>query len=284
MVAKMNPNPNPLSKYFRQPAIYLRLPSSGKFYPPGTINMPPSGELAIYPMTAVDEITNRTPDALFNGSATANIIGSCVPDIKDPWAVTTVDISALLCGVRLASYGPDMNITTTCPSCGHTHEITVDLRLVLDQIKMPDYSEPLVVGDLNFYFTPLTYRQINEISKTQFEDSKLIQVLNDTELPEEQRMEKLGEAFRRITTLTIHSISASIGAVKTQDAMVTDQQQIEELLVNAPKSLFEAVRDRAVLLREQTDLKPVQITCEECQHQYPQAFTLDMSTFFETAS
>ena len=284
MVVKMNQNPNPLSKYFRQPAIYLRLPSGGKFYPPGTLNMPPSGELAVFPMTAVDEITNRTPDALFNGSSTANIIGSCIPDIKDPWAVTTVDISALLCGVRLASYGHDMNITTTCPACGHAHEVTVDLRQVLDQIKMPDYSDPLVVGDLNFYFTPLTYRQINEISKTQFEDSKLIQVLNDNELPEEQRMEKLGEAFRRITTLTIHSISASIGAVKTQDAMVTDQAQIEELLVNAPKSLFEAVRDRAVLLREQTDLKPVQITCESCQHQYPQSFTLDMSNFFETAS
>ena len=31
---------NPLSKYFRQPKIYLRLPSKGKFYPPGVIDMP----------------------------------------------------------------------------------------------------------------------------------------------------------------------------------------------------------------------------------------------------
>lgn len=280
----MSQNPNPLSKYFRQPAIYLPLPSGGKFYPPGAVNMPVNGELPIFPMTAVDEITNRTPDALFNGSATANIIGSCIPDIKDPWAITSVDLSALLCAVRLASYGHDMNITTTCPSCGNTHDVTVDLRMVLDAIKMPDYNQPLVVGDLNFFFTPLTYRQINEISKTQFEDSKLIQVLNDTEIPEEKRMEQLGDAFRRITALTMRSISASIGAIKTQDTMVTDQQQIEELLVNAPKSLFEAVRDRAVLLREQTDLKPVQITCETCQHQYPQSFTLDMSNFFEIAS
>ena len=280
----MNQNPNPLSKYFRQPAIYLRLPSGGKFYQPGAIDLPPNGEMAVYPMTAVDEITNRTPDALFNGSATANVIGSCVPGFKDPWAITSVDLSALLCAVRLASYGHDMNITTTCPSCGHVHDVTIDLRSVLDQIVMPDYGDPLTVGDLSFYFTPLTYRQINEISKTQFEDSKLMQVLNDTDIPEEQRMEKLGEAFRRITRLTIRSISASIGAIKTQEAMVTDNAQIEELLINAPKSLFEAVRDRAVLLREQTDLKPVQITCEECQHQYPQAFTLDMSNFFETAS
>lgn len=280
----MNQNPNPLTKYFRQPAIYLRLPSSGKFYPAGSIDLPPNGEIPIYPMTAVDEITNRTPDALFNGSATANIIGSCVPGIKNPWLVTAVDLSALLCAVRLASYGHDMNINTTCPKCGHSHEVVVDLRMVIDQIKMPDYSEPLVAGDLSFYFTPLTYQQINEISKTQYEDSKLMQVLNNTELPESERMEKLGEAFRRITSLTMRSISASIGAVKTQDAMVTDQAQIEEFLMNAPKSLFESVRDRVVKLREQTDLRPVQITCEECTNQYPQEFTLDMSNFFETAS
>ena len=59
----MNPN-NPLKQYFRQPAIYIRLPSQGKNYPEGSLNMPPTGELAVYPMTAIDEITYRTPDAL----------------------------------------------------------------------------------------------------------------------------------------------------------------------------------------------------------------------------
>lgn len=284
MVAKMNQNSNPLNKYFRQPAIYLRLPSGGKFYPPSSISLPANGEMPIYPMTAVDEITNRTPDALFNGSATANIIRSCVPDIKEAWDVSAVDLSALLCAVRLASYGHDMNISTVCPKCGNVHDVVIDLRAVIDSIKMPDYGEPLTAGDLNFYFNPLTYRQINEISKTQFEDSKLIQVLNNNEIPEEERMEKLGDAFRRITSLTIRSISSSIAAIKTPDAMVTDHAQIEELLINAPKSLFELVRDRVVKLREQTDLKPVQITCESCQNEYPQDFTLDMSNFFETAS
>jgi hypothetical protein len=63
----MLPN-NPLTQYFRQPAIYIRLPSQGKFYPPSALNMPPNGELPILPMTSNDEITYRTPDALFNRS------------------------------------------------------------------------------------------------------------------------------------------------------------------------------------------------------------------------
>jgi hypothetical protein len=76
---------NPLRKYFRQPAIHLRLPSGGKFYPDGVVDLPPNGEIPIYPMTAVDEIITRTPDALFNGSAVPDILKSCVPNIKDPW-------------------------------------------------------------------------------------------------------------------------------------------------------------------------------------------------------
>ena len=65
---------NPLQQYFRQPAIYLRLPSNGEFYPPGSIDMPVNKEIPIFPMTAIDEITYRTPDALFNGTAVVNVI------------------------------------------------------------------------------------------------------------------------------------------------------------------------------------------------------------------
>ena len=50
---------NPLKQYFRQPAIYIRLPSNGRFYPPGAIDMPPNGELPVLPMTTLDEITCR---------------------------------------------------------------------------------------------------------------------------------------------------------------------------------------------------------------------------------
>ena len=105
----MLPN-NPLTQYFRQPAIYIRLPSQGKFYPNGSLNMPPNGELPVLPMTSVDEITYRTPDALFNGSATVSVIKSCVPNIRDPWVMPSADMDAVLVGIRIASYGHDMDM------------------------------------------------------------------------------------------------------------------------------------------------------------------------------
>lgn len=60
----MTQSANPLKQFFRQPAIYLRLPSNGDFWPAGSLQMTPNSELPVYPMTAIDEITYRTPDAL----------------------------------------------------------------------------------------------------------------------------------------------------------------------------------------------------------------------------
>jgi hypothetical protein len=280
----MNQTANPLRKYFRQPVIFLRLPSGGKFYPPGTIQMPENGELPIYPMTAVDEIATRTPDALFNGSTIMEIIRSCVPNILDPWAVHSGDLNALLAAVRLASYGSEMEISSSCPKCNHVHQISIDLRIVLDQQQMPNYDQPLVAGDLTIHCSPMTYRQINEVGKVQYEDQKIINMISQVDLSEEEKMAKLGEAFKRITALTIRSIANSIGAIRTADAMVTDQDQIHEFLINSPKIVFDSIKDHIVKLRTASEIKPIKMTCEECSHEYDQTFTLDVTNFFVTAS
>ena len=275
---------NPLRKYFRQAVIHLRLPSGGKFYPPGAIDLPPNGEIPILPMTAVDEITSRTPDALFNGSAVVNVLASCVPNILDPWVIPATDFNALLAAVRIASYGHEMEISSVCPKCGQTHQYSIDLRSALDQVRMPDYDTPAVIGDLNCFFVPMTYKQLNEVSQVQFEDQKLMQIINSSETTEEEKMTKLGEAFKRITYLTVRSIAQSIGAIKTANLMVTDTEQIEEFLINSPKDVFNRLKEHAIKLREATELAPVNIICDGCQNEYKQEFTLDMSNFFETAS
>jgi len=280
----MTQTDNPLRKYFRQAVIHLRLPSGGKFYPPGSLDLPPNGEIPILSMTAVDEITSRTPDALFNGSAVVNVLASCVPNIRDAWTIPAVDFNALLAAVRISSYGHEMEISSTCPGCGESHPYTIDLRWALDKIQMPDYDTPCVIGDLNCFFIPMTYQQMNEVSRVQYEDQKLMQVMNSSETTEEEKMQKLGDAFKRITFLTIHSIAQSIGAIKTSSAMVTDTEQIEEFLVNAPKDVFNRIKEHAIRLREATDLPPIDVTCDGCQNEYKQEFTLDMSNFFETAS
>ena len=279
----MNPN-NPLKQYFRQPAIYVKLPSLGKNYQPGSLTLPPTGELPVYPMTAIDEITYRTPDALYNGQATVNVIQSCVPDIKDAWAVPSTDIDTLLIAIRIASYGHDMDFGTTCPACNHSSEQTLDLRTVLDSIRIADYSKTVTAGDMEIFFKPLTYKHLNNNNQMQYENQKLLQMLPDSEIPDAEKMLALSDALKKITDITVIALAQSIAAVKTPQATVYEPEFIEEMLKNCDSKLFNQIRDFILDLKASSEMQPLKLICSECNHEYEQNITLDMASFFGYAS
>ncbi len=168
---------NPLKQYFRRPAVYLKLPSGGLGYAPGDIDMPENGELPVYPMTAIDEITSRTPDALFNGNAVVEIIKSCIPAIKNPWAINNIDLDPILVSIRAATHGSVMEIETKCPSCEEESKYDVNLASVLGNFKPGDYTTPLIIDELTIRFRPLNYEEMNKASMIQFEMQKMMQNL-----------------------------------------------------------------------------------------------------------
>jgi len=275
---------NPLQQFFRQPAIYIKLPSNGKFYPEGALIMPENGEIPVYPMTAVDEITYRTPDALFNGTAVVNVIQSCVPAIKNAWFIPAMDIDTLLVSIRIASYGHALDLDSTCPACNTDAELSLDLRTVLDTIRPGQYSEPIRHRDLEIYLKPMTYRSLNDNNSMQFEEQRVLQMLPGSDLPDEEKVTRLGDALKKITSITVKALADSIAAVKTPDSLVTDRAFIEEFLQNCDRSLFGNIRKQIVDLKLSGELKPMNIKCNDCGHDYQQPFTLDMVSFFEVAS
>jgi hypothetical protein len=275
---------NPLKQYFRQPAIYIRLPSDGKFYPPGALIMSPNGEYPVLPMTTVDEITYRTPDALFNGSAVPTVIESCMPNIKDAWNMPSMDIDTVLTAIRIATYGHEMGISTKCPNCSNEDEYSVDLRNVMENIGRPNYTQSLRLGDLELIFRPMSYRQINENSMIQFEEQKTLQMLADGEGDEKERMAQMGEMLKKITAVTSRALAENIALVVTPTAQVDQQEHITEWLMNCDRTMFGKIRDHIIGIKEQAELKPLAIKCSNCSHDYQQPFTLDMSNFFAAAS
>lgn len=275
---------NPLKQYFRQPSIYIRLPSNGNHYADGAIEMPINGELPVYPMTAIDEITYRTPDALFNGSAVVNVIQSCVPNIKNAWAVPAMDIDTLLTAIRIASYGHSMEFSTRCPKCGSDHEHALDLRTVLDRIKSPDYSKTIKSGDLEIFFRPMTYKNLNDNNAAQFEEQKILQLLPDSQLPETDKVTALSNAMKKITEITVKALAQSISAVKTPDSLVSETVFIEEMLEHCDRNLFNTIRDHIIETKNSAEIQPLAMTCPDCNHEYRQTVTLDMSSFFGAAS
>lgn len=277
-------NINPLSQYFRQPVIYITLPSNGKFYPTGTIEMPANRELPVLPMTAIDEITYRTPDALFNGQAVVNVIQSCIPAIKDAWAVPAMDVDTILIAIRVATYGHEMEFESTCPACRASAERALDLRSVLEKIKAPNYDTPISHGDMQFFFRPMQYRDLNSNNQLQFEEQKLFQMLPDPDIPDQEKVSNLSEALKKITQVTVKALAQSIAAVKTPQALVTENEYIEELLINCDRALFTQLRDHIINIKTQAEMPDMELICDECQHPYTQSLTLDMSSFFAPAS
>jgi hypothetical protein len=278
----MLPN-NPLTQYFRQPAIYIRLPSQGRFYPAGAINMPPNGELPVLPMTSVDEITYRTPDALFNGSATVSVIKSCVPAIRDPWAMPSADLDAVLVGIRIASYGHAMDLEVQCPACNTDDEISVDLRAVNDRLKIGEYDKPLTIGDLEIWFQPINYKSVNENSRMQLEQQQAMRVL-DSDVEDKIKLEQLNRSMMLITETTTRTIAQSIAVIKTPQAMVQETEFIMDFLKNCDSKIFNQLRDHVIRIKQQSDIQPLALTCKHCNHSYTQPFTLDLSSFFDNAS
>ena len=279
----MNPN-NPLKQYFRQPAIYIRLPSGGKHYATGTLNTSPTGEYAVFPMTAIDEITYRTPDALYNGQATVNVIQSCVPDIRNAWSVPSTDLDTLLVAIRVATYGHNMDFATTCPACKTETEQALDLRTVLDRMQPADYSRTVNVSDMEIFFRPLSYQNLNDNNKMQFESQKLLQAMPDDSVPDSAKITALGDALKKITEITVTALSQSIAAIKTPQALVTESEFIQDFLKNCDRQIFNQVRDFIIELKSNSEMPPLALTCPNCQHSYQQSLTLDMTSFFAPAS
>lgn len=271
---------NPLSNYFRRPSIYITLPSKGEFYPEGTLVMTENNELPVYPMTAVDEITYRTPDALYNGTSVVDVIQSCMPNIKDAWAIPSIDLDTILSAIRIASYGHTLELSTKCPKCEEEADWGVDLRKIIEQLDAKDFDNTVNAGDLSIHIKPLSYKDINESSMVQFEEQKIATVLQDADMSEEDKLKSMSETFKKVSEMTISTIAKSIQYVKTPTTMVTDSNQINEFLHECDRSIFETIKDNVLTMRSNTELKPLDIKCGECEHEYQQPFTLDMSNFF----
>ena len=139
---------NPLKQYFRRPALFISLPSKGKYYPPGSLENTDSCELPVFPMTAIDEITAKTPDALFNGSAVVDIIKSCIPNIKDPWSIPVMDLDPLLISIRAATNSNEMDVNSICPSCNEEGKYSVNLIGLLNNLDSGNYDDVVNIDEL----------------------------------------------------------------------------------------------------------------------------------------
>lgn len=283
---------NPLTSFMRQPKIYIRLPSNGKYWPDGSIDMPDNGELPIYSMTAKDELTLKTPDALLNGQAVVDIIQSCVPNIKNAWVTPNIDLDTLLVALRIATYGEMMEISHTVP--GTSEEVThnIDLRIVLDQVSTCDqWEEKVEVNkDIICYLTPLTYAHISHNSIKTFEAQRIIQLITNDAVSEEDKLKYLNQSVNDLSNIEFEVVSDSVRLIQTPTVEVDDKKFIKEYLQNADKNVFNKIESHLSHMQTLVGIKPLEFESSE-EHiklgaplTYRMPLNMDYSSFFVSDS
>ena len=278
--------PNPLQKYFRQPKIYLSLPSKGHWYKEGSIEMTENGELPVYAMTAKDELAFKTPDALLNGQSVVDVIQSCIPNIKNAWVIPSIDVDAILIAIRIATYGEKMEIETRVPEAGTTRKFDLDLRQLLDKYQNVSYENVVSIDNFKITLRPQTYQEYTRTAIKTFEEQRIASVINSSELNDAEKLERFSESFTKLTNVTIDMVTHGIVQIQVGDEVVVDQNHIAEFIRNADKNFFTAITDHLTAQKQKYDVEPfkVETTEEEREAGAPKTFevpiTFDQSNFF----
>ena len=276
---------NPLSKHFRRPAIYFKLPSNGKFWEEGSIDLPVTSEIPVYPMTAGDEITLKTPDALMNGSGIVSVIQSCCPNIKDAWKMPSVDVDATLIAIRIASYGAEMTVTSKCPKCNEEHDYDVDLGIINNGVVCPNFNNPILYDGLKIKLKPQQYFSVTQTNVTQFEEQKIAQALTDPNIDDDIRNAKLKASMQKILELNDRLLIESTEYIETEDGTkITNTDHLLEFYKNAPSAVTKSIEERLADIAKQGALPLVSLNCSACSESYQVPLEFDYASFFEIGS
>ena len=280
----IQPKTNPLASFYRQPKIYVKLPSKGEFYPPGSLDVSTNGEYPVYAMTAKDELMFKTPDALLSGQSTVELIKSCIPAITNPWAMPNIDLDFALIAIRIATYGDKMEVGCNCPHCQAENNYDIDLSAWFSVFNNFQYEKDIPIDQLTVHVRPYTYKEVTKTAIQTMEQQRIFQIINDDTLTDEVKLERFGASFIKLTELTVDIIADCITAIDAPDGTVTDQAMIKDFISNCAKDVFEKIQKHVIQMKDNIQFEAQNVTCGECNKSFSLPITMDQANFFAVKS
>jgi hypothetical protein len=260
MVTPQKIAPNPLMGMMRQPKIYIRLPSNGEFWAANSLEVSENGEYPVYSMTAQDELKLKIPDALMNGQAVVDVIEHCMPNIKNAWNVPNIDMDVILIAIRIATYGEKMNLPVKLGE-DVDYEYELDLRLVIDQLMSTIKWDPVIEVNegLTVFVRPINYKAMTQGALQTFETQRIIQIINNDNVSEEEKVRVFKESFAKLNKLTLGIVAESIYNIDSSSGSTSDRRHIQEFMDNVDKEVFDKIKNHIDQLRENNAIKPLNI-------------------------
>jgi hypothetical protein len=281
-------NTNPLSRYFRQPQLYISLPSAGRFYDDTVITKTANGEHAVLPMTSMDEMAFKIPDALMSGQSSVDVIRSCVPDIKDPWKLVNYDLDTVLIAIRIASYGETLDVTAGVPGTNEQASHSVSLPQMLDQIRRHVITNECVLTDgLKIKVKPLTYKQVTEAQLKTFEQQRIYSQINQSDMSAEEKTKRFSDSFKQLNMLNTNLLISNIDEITLPSGeAVSNADHIKDFIANADAKIIKDLENKLIDIRQQGSIKPFRVDATEEQIKegaptsYEVPITFDNANFF----
>lgn len=276
-----------LSQHTRQPKLYIDLPSGGKFYNDNVVKDSQFVQIPVYAMTAMDEINIKTPDALFSGIATANIIRSCVPTILDPNKLVRYDIEYILLAIKIASEGDKHDIESSCPKCSHENGLQADLSQILAQYENMKVDHYFTIGALNYHLTPITYDLVTKYGLETYQlQRQIFQLQTNKDIEEEDKQNQLSACIKALTTLNNNATINYISSISDNENEENNLENIKNFILNNEAMVANTIIEEVKTFVKNWQFPPLPVTCQndECKHDYHTSITIDYSNFFDKLS
>jgi len=283
---------NPLVGHFRTPKIYSSLPSNGVFYDESIIDMPSTNELPIYPMTAKDEIMMKNPDALLNGEAVAQVIQSCVPNVKQPRKLIANDVDALLVAIQGATFGDELDVNASCTQCGEQASAIISVEVVLSNMEPIDSKyEFSTENGLLITMRPFSYETSVKAGVANFRSERSLQSIAEIS-DEVEKLRAFNSNFIELANLNFDILVDSISSIiipatkESEAIVVTEYAHIKEFLENCDASIGKELEKFITEMGNKGVQKTMQMTCEPCSEKLPEGeeFTFESIVNFNTVN
>ena len=283
------PAANPLAQYYRKPGTYIDLPSRARFYSVAP-KLSDTGELAVYPMTAKDELALKNPDALLNGEALKQVIASVCPDIKNVDEIPAPDIDAILVAMRMTSYGDDMelDIAHGCDASGcKSQRVTVGLGSVLSTSKpIPEELGQVTLSNgVVVNLKPYTLIAQSKLLRAQFSTMRQLQAAEVANKDIEAKAAIADAGYKQLTDLSQEILALSITSVVLPDGTeVTNRQHILEWVRNLDRASNERLDQELKEFAKYGVSRTLEVKCEHCGETYTSDMLFDPTSFFSVGS
>jgi rubredoxin len=285
----MTQNTNPLQGFYRSPKLYVGLPTQGIYYDDTVVDLPENRELAVYSMTARDEMIMKNPDALLNGEAVAQVIKSCVPQVKAPRAMISNDVETLLVAIQSATHGDEMDINATCPECNAAVTGTASIEDSLSTMQVVEQHYVLETANgLEIEVRPYSYESSVKAGIANFQSTRSLQSIGSI-TDEMAQLKAFNDSFMKLSALNFDLIVDSVSTIagtdpEGEDFVVKDRNAIREFMENCDSDVGHAVQDKISEINEIGINKTMRMKCEECEHEFDHEVGFDPVNFFIASS